>query len=176
MQRTAFGEMQCSVARTLDIIGDPWTPLVLRDVAIGISRFDAVQRNLGISRKVLTQRLRALEEHEVVSRTAYQDNPPRYDYALTEKGRDLAMILLAIQSYGDKWIFGRAGAPVHWHHLTCGEHASPVMSCGSCGEALRPGEIVPAPGPGFDGEAFPEVAAAFERVRELVLHSGPDPT
>lgn len=168
MQRTAFGEMQCSVARTLDIIGDPWTPLVLRDVAIGISRFDAIQRNLGISRKVLTQRLQALMEHEVVARTAYQDNPPRYDYALTEKGQDLAMILLAIQSYGDKWIFGRAGAPVVWHHLNCGEHTTPVMSCSACGDALRPGEIVPEAGPGFDDEMFPEVAAAFGRIQELL--------
>lgn len=160
--------MQCSVARTLDIMGDPWTPLVLRDVAIGISRFDAIQRNLGISRKVLTQRLEALMDHHVMTRTRYQDNPPRYDYSLTERGQDLAMILLAIQSYGDKWIFGRSGAPVVWQHLTCGAHTGPVMACSACGGTLRPGEIAPGAGPGFDHDAFPEVAAAFGRIQELV--------
>ena len=73
----SFADMPCSVARTLDIIGDAWTPLVLRDIALGISRFDAIQRNLGLSRKVLAQRLRSLVEHDVVSRTAYQDAPVR---------------------------------------------------------------------------------------------------
>src|SRR5690242_6967986 len=117
MQRSDFGDQPCSLARTLDIIGDPWTPLVLRDVAIGISRFDAIQRNLGLSRKVLTQRLQLLIEHEVVARTAYQDNPVRYDYALTEKGNDMAMVLIAIQNFGDKWIFGESGPPLLWRHL-----------------------------------------------------------
>jgi DNA-binding HxlR family transcriptional regulator len=172
MQRTSFAEAQCSVARTLDIIGDPWTPLVLRDVAIGISRFDAIHRNLGVSRKVLTQRLQSLVEHEIVSRTAYQDNPPRFDYTLTDKGQDLAMILLAFQSYGDRWIFGHGRAPVVWTHLTCGEQSNPVMCCDACGEQLRPGEAVPSPGPGFDPRAFPEITRAFERIQELLAGSG----
>jgi DNA-binding HxlR family transcriptional regulator len=167
MQRTSFGEAQCSVARTLDIIGDPWTPLVLRDVAIGISRFDAIQRNLGLSRKVLTQRLQALSDHGIVERTAYQDNPPRYDYVLTEKGQDLAMVLLAIQAFGDKWVFGKEGPPVAWKHLTCGEVSTPEMCCDKCGDQLRPGEFLPLKGPSFDDAAYPEVAGAFERIEAL---------
>ncbi|HSV37978.1 MAG TPA: helix-turn-helix domain-containing protein [Nocardioidaceae bacterium] len=168
MQRADFSEMQCSVARTLDIIGDPWTPLVLRDIAIGVSRFDAIHRNLGLSRKVLTQRLNSLLEHEVVERTAYQDNPPRFDYTLTEKGTDLAMVLLVLQAYGDKHILGRDNAPVVWQHLNCGNQANPVVCCDQCGEQVRPGEAIPTPGPGFDGEAFPEISKAFDRIQQLL--------
>lgn len=157
MQRSSFGDMQCSVARTLDIVGDTWTPLVLRDIALGISRFDAIQRNLGLSRKVLTQRLRSLEEHDVVARTAYQDGPVRYDYRLTEKGKDLAMVLVAMQRFGDKWVFGAGNAPIVWHHLGCGQQSEPVVCCDKCGEPVGPDDALPAPGPGFDDEQNPEL-------------------
>ncbi len=176
MQRADFSQAQCSVARTLDIIGDPWTPLVLRDVAIGVSRFDAIQRNLGVSRKVLAQRLRALADHGIVTRTAYQDNPPRHDYSLTERGRDLAMVLLAIQAYSDKWVFGEGTHPVSWKHLSCGELSAPVLSCDHCGEQLRPGEIAPMAGPGFDEVAFPETAQAFIRIQQLLSGVSSQPT
>src|SRR5919108_5055430 len=112
MQRSSFADMQCSVARTLDIIGDTWTPLVLRDIALGVSRFDAIQRDLGLSRKVLAERLRSLVDHEVVERVAYQESPVRYDYRLTEKGKDLAMVLVAMQRFGDKWVFGPGSVPL----------------------------------------------------------------
>jgi DNA-binding HxlR family transcriptional regulator len=153
--------MQCSVARTLDIIGDTWTPLVLRDIALGISRFDAIQRNLGLSRKVLAQRLRSLVEHDVVSRTAYQDAPVRYDYGLTEKGKDLAMVLVAMQRFGDKWVFGPDRAPLVWRHLGCGEVSEPVLSCDKCGEQVGPDDALPVPGPGFDDGQYPELTAVL---------------
>lgn len=163
MQRSSFGEQSCSVARTLDIIGDRWTPLVLRDIAIGISRFDAIQNDLGLSRKVLTQRLDALIEHNVVVRVAYSEHPPRYDYRLTEKGSDLAMVLLAMQQFGDKWAFaGRA--PIEWQHLSCGKVSQPVACCDQCGEQVRPGEAIPRRGPGFDDEAAPVVGAALDQI------------
>jgi DNA-binding HxlR family transcriptional regulator len=167
MQRSDFGDQPCSLARTLDIIGDPWTPLVLRDLAIGISRFDAIQRNLGLSRKVLTQRLQLLLEHEVVARTAYQDNPVRYDYALTEKGNDLAMVLIAIQTFGDKWIFGEAGPPLQWRHLGCGEVSTVVPCCEHCGQQVGPGDAVPLRGPSADDAAYPELTAAIDRWQAL---------
>lgn len=163
MQRSSFGEQPCSVARTLDIIGDRWTPLVLRDIAIGVSRFDAIAADLGISRKVLTQRLQALVEHDVVVKVEYQDNPPRYDYRLTDKGNDLAMVLLAMQQFGDKWAFDGV-APIQWHHLTCGQISKPVACCDHCGEQVRPGEAIPLRGPGFaDGEA-PVLEEALEKI------------
>lgn len=159
MPRSSFAEMQCSVARTLDIIGDAWTPLVLRDIALGISRFDAIQRNLDLSRKVLSQRLRSLVEHDVVSRTAYQDSPVRYDYRLTDKGKDLAMVLVAMQRFGDTWVFGPGHEPVVWHHLGCGQLSEPVLCCDKCGEQIGPDDAIPARGPGFSEEQYPEVTA-----------------
>ena len=163
MQRAAFSDQSCSVARTLDIIGDRWTPLVLRDIAIGISRFDAIQGDLGLSRKVLAQRLASLVEHEVIVRVEYQDNPPRYDYRLTEKGNDLAMVLLAIQQFGDKWAFG-GQAPIQWRHLSCGQVSAPVACCDHCGEQVRPGEAIPLRGPSFDDEASPVVSEALDEI------------
>ena len=164
MQRSSFGDMQCSVARTLDIVGDTWTPLVLRDIALGISRFDAIQRNLGLSRKVLAQRLRSLEDHEVVTRTAYQDTPTRYDYRLTAKGKDLAMVLVVMQQFGDKWVFGTDQAPVVWHHLGCGQVSRPVVCCDSCGEPVGPDDALPAAGPGFDEKQNPELTALLASI------------
>lgn len=159
MPRSSFAEMQCSVARTLDIVGDTWTPLVLRDIALGISRFDAIQRNLGLSRKVLAQRLRSLVEHDVVSRTTYQSAPVRYDYRLTDKGKDLAMVLIAMQRFGDKWVFGPERAPVVWHHLACGQQSEPVLCCDKCGLPVGPDDAIPGPGPGFDPDLNPELTA-----------------
>jgi DNA-binding HxlR family transcriptional regulator len=163
----SFSEMHCSIARTLEIIGDRWTPLVLREIGLGVSRFDAIQRDLGVSRKVLTQRLQALVDHDVISRTPYQDNPPRHDYALTGKGMDLAMVLLAIQTFGDKWVFGQTDAPVQWRHLGCGEISAPVTVCEHCGEQVRPGDAVPVRGPGFVDDDAPELTAAIDRIGAL---------
>jgi DNA-binding HxlR family transcriptional regulator len=164
----SFAEIPCSVARTVDLIGDRWTPLVVRDIAMGISRFDALQRNLGISRKVLTERLQTLVDQQVVSRTPYQDNPPRFDYALTEKGNDLAMVLVMLQTFGDKWSFGDEGPPLLWRHLGCGEISEPVACCSTCGEQVRPGDAVPLRGPSFDDEQLPETAAAIDRIQVLL--------
>jgi DNA-binding HxlR family transcriptional regulator len=162
-----FEDQHCSVARTLDIVGDRWTPLIVRDIALGISRFDAIQRNLGLSRKVLTQRLHLLLDHEVIARTEYQDNPPRFDYVLTEKGNDLAMVVLALQQFGDRWSFAQEGPPVLWRHLACGEISTPAVCCDKCGVPVRPGDAVPLKGPSFDEEAFPELGPAIDRIQAL---------
>jgi DNA-binding HxlR family transcriptional regulator len=163
MQRTSLPDQPCSVARTLDIIGDRWTALVLRDIAMGISRFDAIQGDLGLSRKVLTQRLAQLLDQDVVERVAYQGNPPRYDYRMTAKGNDLAMVLLAMQQFGDKWAFGGA-PPIQWRHLGCGQISTPVACCNHCGEQVRPGDAIPLRGPSFDDEAAPTVGQALDQI------------
>ena len=163
MQRASVSDQPCSVARTLDIIGDKWTALVLRDIAIGISRFDGIQSDLGMSRKVLAQRLANLVEHDVLARVEYQDNPPRYDYRLTEKGNDLAMVLLAIQQFGDKWAFG-GQPPIQWRHLTCGQISTPVACCDHCGEQVRPGDAIPLRGPSFSDDAAPLVGEALDAI------------
>jgi DNA-binding HxlR family transcriptional regulator len=155
--------MNCSIARTLDVIGDAWTPLILRDIAFGITRFDAIQRDLGISRKVLSERLASLVEHGVLQRAPYQDKPARYDYFPTEKGADLAFVLLAMQAWGDRWIFGEDGPPVLFRHEPCGEVISPVSACSHCGERLEIADLTPLVGPSFDPGPDSEIPAAFER-------------
>jgi DNA-binding HxlR family transcriptional regulator len=167
MTRAALDEMNCSIARTLDVIGDAWTPLILRDIALGITRFDAIQRNLGISRKVLSGRLAALVEHGVLARTPYQDKPARYDYRPTEKGADLAFVLLAMRAWGDRWAFGEEGPPVLLRHEACGALVDVVPACSNCGERLSPRDITPLRGPGFEpGPGTAEVLAALERRAE----------
>jgi DNA-binding HxlR family transcriptional regulator len=166
MQRTSFDQVACSIARTVDAIGEWWTPLVLRDIMIGITRFDAIQRDLGISRKVLSQRLAALMEHGIVERRPYQEKPTRYDYFLTEKGADLAAVLLAMQAWGDRWIFGEDSAPVLLRHETCGAVAKPVPSCSNCGEPLEPAEVTLLPGPGARrGPGTREIPEALARLQ-----------
>jgi DNA-binding HxlR family transcriptional regulator len=107
MQRTDFGRMACSIARTLDVIGEAWSPLILRDVWVGLSRFEQIQEDLGVSRKVLTERLNHLVEHGVLERRPY-DKRPRYEYVLTEKGTDLVDVLMVMTGWGDKWLAGEA--------------------------------------------------------------------
>jgi len=166
MGRTSFDEMNCSIARTLEVIGDAWTPLILRDIAFGITRFDAIQRDLGISRKVLSERLASLVDHGVLARAPYQDKPARYDYFPTEKGADLAFVLLAMQAWGDRWVFGEDALPVVFRHESCGAVTSPVPSCTHCGERLEVSDVTPLPGPGFEpGPGTSELPAAFERWR-----------
>jgi DNA-binding HxlR family transcriptional regulator len=147
MQRTSFGEMACSIARTLDVFGEPWTPLVLRDVWVGINRFDQIQADLGISRKVLTERLNHLVEQGVLERRPY-DQRPRYEYALTDKGTELTELLMVMVAWGDKWLAGKAGPPVLYRHHACGEISNVELSCARCGEPMRPGDIDLLPGPG----------------------------
>ncbi|MER7609385.1 helix-turn-helix domain-containing protein [Nocardioides sp. NPDC127503] len=155
MQRTNFGDMACSIARTLDVIGEPWSPLVLRDIWVGMNRFDQIQADLGISRKVLTERLGHLVEHGVLEKHAY-DNRPRYEYVLTEKGRELVDVLMVMVGWGDKWLAGEAGPPVLYRHHACGEIGRVDLRCSHCGEPMHADDIDVQPGPG----AAPEPASA----------------
>ena len=95
--------MQCSVAQALEVVGDPWTLLIIRNALIGYTRFDHFQTNLGIPRTTLTARLAALVEHDLLERCCYQEHPPRYDYRLTEKGRGLHTVIIALMQWGDRW-------------------------------------------------------------------------
>lgn len=147
MQRTNFGDMACSIARTLDVIGEPWSPLILRDVWVGMNRFDAIQADLGISRKVLTERLNHLVERGVLERRPY-DRRPRYEYQLTAKGAELIDLLMVMVAWGDKWLAGKPGPPVLSRHHACGEIGSVELRCSRCGEPMRAGDVELLPGPG----------------------------
>ncbi|MFI1093292.1 winged helix-turn-helix transcriptional regulator [Streptomyces sp. NPDC020917] len=147
MQRTDFSRMACSIARTLDVIGEPWSPLILRDVWVGLSRFEQLQADLGISRKVLTERLNHLVDHGVLERRPY-DRRPRHEYVLTQKGTELVDLLMVMTGWGDKWLSGEAGPPVLYRHHTCGEISGADLRCARCGEPMHANDVDPLPGPG----------------------------
>jgi DNA-binding HxlR family transcriptional regulator len=147
MQRTNFGEMACSIARTLDVIGEPWSPLILRNVWAGLTRFAQIQADLGISRKVLTERLNHLVEQGVLARSPY-DRRPRHEYVLTDKGTELVDLLMVMVGWADKWLAGQAGPPVLYRHHTCGEISHVDLRCAHCGEPMHAGDIELLPGPG----------------------------
>src|SRR3981189_1456038 len=147
MQRTNFGGMACSIARTLDVIGEPWSPLVLRDVWAGLSRFEQIQADLGISRKVLTERLNHLVDQDVLDRRPY-DLRPRYEYVLTEKGAELVDLLMVMTGWGDKWLAGEAGPPVLYRHHACGEVSGVDLRRPRAGEPMHANDVNPLPGPG----------------------------
>lgn len=147
MKRTSVKDVNCSIAQCLEVIGDWWTPLIIRDLLLGVRRFDDLQERLDISRNVLTQRLELLVENEIVVRRPYQDNPPRFDYVLTERGRDLWPIMQAMKQWGDKWEAPN-GTPVQLVHDDCGHVTSVVNTCSECGEELGLGHIHSVRGPG----------------------------
>jgi DNA-binding HxlR family transcriptional regulator len=147
MQRTDFGAMACSIARTLDVLGEPWSPLILRDVYVGLTRFDQLQADLGISRKVLTERLNHLVGHGVLERRPY-DRRPRHEYVLTAKGAELFDLLMVMVAWGDKWRAGEAGPPVLYRHHACGRISHVELRCAHCGDPMRAGDIDLLPGPG----------------------------
>jgi len=111
-QRTPFENTACSVARTLNIIGEWWTLLILRDIFYEIRRFSLLRDHLGISRKILTNRLTTLINNNIIRRKKYQENPVRYEYVLTHAGRDLFPIVIAILGWGDKWIHKNEDIPI----------------------------------------------------------------
>lgn len=148
MHRTDFGEMHCSIARAGQVVGESWTPLILRDLLLGFTRFEEIRENLGISTNILTDRLNTLVAHGLVERSADSDRPDRHRYGLTEKGRDAISIVLAMLAWGDRWESGEAGVPTEVLHHTCGQTTHVVMQCAECGETLHLDDVSYHRGPG----------------------------
>ena len=122
MRRTSFADMNCSVAQSLEVIGEWWTPLILRDAFMGVRRFEQFQTRLGIARNVLASRLESLVEHGILEEVQYQDRPVRFEYVLTSKGSELWTVLTMLRQWGDKWLAPagarRGGAPDVWSRIT----------------------------------------------------------
>lgn len=147
MERKSFADMHCSVAQCLEVVGEWWSMLILRDVFLGVNRFDDFQQRLGISRNILNQRLNHLVDAGVLAKVPYSEHPPRYDYRLTDKGRDLWPVLTAMRQWGDQYA-APAGPPVEVTHKGCGEVTHAVMVCSACGEPLGARDVRAMPGPG----------------------------
>ena len=147
VQRTSFQAMNCSVAQCLEVIGEWWSMLIVRDAFMGVTRFDDFHERLGISRNVLNQRLTHLVDAGVLERVAYSEHPPRYDYRLTAKGRDLWPVLTAMRQWGDRWE-APAGPPIELVHRACGHITQVIGTCSECGEPLTARDVRAVPGPG----------------------------
>jgi DNA-binding HxlR family transcriptional regulator len=119
----------------------------LRDIYVGIRRFEQIRTDLGISRRILTARLETLVDAGVVEREPYQENPPRFDYVLTEKGRELVVAILALMAWGDKWA-APDGPPALIHHRSCGHIARPEVVCSYCAQPLDAEDLQIREGPG----------------------------
>lgn len=137
----------CSIAATLAIIGDRWTFLVLRDVFRGVYRFSELQESLGIAKNLLSDRLNKLVDTDVLERVPYQDRPVRYEYRLTEKGRDLSPSLIALMGWGDRWM-ADGQPPTVLVHECCGTPLEQRVECPQCNEDVTPSQIRSRPGPG----------------------------
>ena len=167
MERTPLADFACSIARTLDIVGEWWTLLVLRDLFLGVERFDELQRDLGLASNVLSARLRKLVDAQVVDRLPVPGDARASRYVLTLRGRDLYPVLLSLMAWGDKWLAGRAGPPLALRHRGCGAVTAAVPHCSVCGEPLALHDLDFGPGPG--GRLGPGTAVIAQR---LVAHGG----
>ncbi len=141
MRWNELSSQECSLARTLAVIGDRWTLLVLREAFLRVRRFEDFQKRLGIARRVLTERLAHLVEQGVLVKMPYQDKPLRHEYRLTEKGLDLYPAMMALVHWGDKHYAGKDGPPLIHTHTSCGHDFKPVMTCSECGEPVDPREV-----------------------------------
>jgi DNA-binding HxlR family transcriptional regulator len=141
----------CSIAKTLELVGERWTLLIIRDALLGLHRFDEFLGNLGIARNVLADRLGKLVENGILDRVQYQDRPARWEYHLTDRGRDLGLPVLALMHWGDKHLAGRPGPPRLVRHQTCGGSVTERHVCDTCGPIPRD-EVDVLPGPGLRRE------------------------
>jgi DNA-binding HxlR family transcriptional regulator len=139
--------MQCSIARALSVIGDRWTLLVLRDAFLRTRRFDDFQHRLGVTRHLLAGRLKKLVAAGILEKVRYQEKPARYEYRLTDKGRDLYPVIVALLRWGDHWMAGKEGPPLALVHKSCGHRMHPALVCPDCGEPIAPQDVVPEFGP-----------------------------
>jgi DNA-binding HxlR family transcriptional regulator len=142
-----YESQNCSIARALEIVGDRWTPLILRDTTFRPRRFDELQERLDVARNVLTDRLQRLVDEGLLERRLYQERPARYEYVPTQKARDLWPALHALMQWGDKY-YAPNGPPGLVRHSGCGGAVISKLSCAACGAEVTAAELEPRPGPG----------------------------
>jgi DNA-binding HxlR family transcriptional regulator len=148
MPKQSFANISCSIARSLDIVGARWTPLILRDLFVGMTRFEDIRRDLGIAPNVLAARLENLDQHGIVERRQYQTAPDRYEYLLTAKGLDLYPVIATLLAWGDKWLADPQGPPVITVHSDCRHPTIAKTVCARCGGELNAANTSAVAGPG----------------------------
>jgi DNA-binding HxlR family transcriptional regulator len=141
MRWSEIDQQDCSVAKALSVVGDRWTMLILKEAFMRVRRFEDFQERTGAPRPVLAERLKDLVDDGVLERRAYSERPTRYEYRLTEKGRDLWPVLVSLLRWGDRWMGGRKGPPVELHHKGCDHAMYPELACPECGEWLQATDV-----------------------------------
>jgi DNA-binding HxlR family transcriptional regulator len=138
-----------SVARTLEVVGERWTMLILREAFFGVRRFGQLARNLNIPRPTLSTRLRTLVDGGLLERVRYAKDPDRYEYQLTDAGRELFPAIVILMQWGDRHMSQPKGPPIVLRHDVCGEVAEPRLDCARCGQEITARNVTPEAGPGF---------------------------
>ena len=147
----AWSTDNCTVSRAMEVIGERWTLVVLREVFTGVRRFEDMRRHTGIPRQVLTDRLTLLVEAGVLRRVPYREpgQRERQEYRLTDKGFDLYPVLVAVRAWGDRYLAGPEGSPVEFEHAGCGAEVDLVLRCSDGHEVTGRRDVIARPGPGI---------------------------
>jgi DNA-binding HxlR family transcriptional regulator len=148
MLRNDYENQACSIAGALEVVGERWSLLIVRDVFLGLRRFDELQRHLGVARNILHARLQRLVEQGVLEKRLYQERPPRHEYRLTEKGLDLWPTIVALMGWGDRYAPPPGGPAVLLEHRDCGGRVDEHRICARCGERVTVRHAIALPGPG----------------------------
>jgi len=148
----SFAAQNCSIARTLSVLGERWTLLVLTELFLGRRRFDEIQAERGIATNILSRRLATLVDEGIAERRRYSEHPERFEYRVTEKGRELLPVMLALLRWGDRYTAGRSGPPVESVHTECDHVFEMVPTCSHCGEEIEPSAVGARLGPGATRE------------------------
>ena len=151
MKSKSFDGMACSIAGVLEAVGDRWAVLILRDLSLGLSRYEDLRRSTGVTNATLSDRLKHLEDNELIERRRYQLNPERHEYFLTPKGRDIILVIQALAQVGDKWaVSGNAGPPLKFVDRKTGHTVKLAMVDKETGQRVRAQDLLPQEGPGAD--------------------------
>jgi DNA-binding HxlR family transcriptional regulator len=151
MRSKSFEGMACSIAGVLDAVGDRWAVLILRDLSLGLSKYEDLRKSTDVTHATLSDRLKHLEENELIERRQYQSGPDRYEYLLTRKGRDVILVVQAVAQVGDKWgITGDAGPPLKFINKNSGRQVKLALVDEKSAEVVRMRDVRPQAGPGAD--------------------------
>jgi len=165
MQHASEASPRCPIEGLLDIVGDRWSILILRDAFYGVRRFDGFQQHLGVSKKVLAQRLRAMTAAGILKRTAYQQRPPRFEYRLTAKGQDLFPILLSMSRWGNRWLAEPDREWLLLRHKDCGNIVEARLVCSHCGGPMTPARVKAIAGPAASKQDIESLTQAVRKSR-----------